>query len=1392
MRRILFEVPGVGFQVAGFSVALAIACVGALWLTAWRAKRERIDPEKVYDLGVWVITGGFIGARALFILTHPDTIRSFLDIFRVWQGGIVFYGCIIGGLIGSTIHWWRKPFPFLAMADAVAPSLAFGAAVGRVGCYLNGCCWGAISTLPWAVRFPRESFPWFRQVENGLLTPDSASSLPVHPTQLYSAFDGLLILTLLTAYFPRRKRDGEVMALLTVTYPLTRFLNEALRSDEPANMLGMTMSQAISVAIFLAGVAFWIALLRRPVGLYRDGVKEPTDFSTIPVPNSKGSSHRHSIARLLIPAITCIGLQGAATEATAQQADEEPVTIRAPKDWIVELFARDPMLANPVAFCLDEQGRIYVAEEYRFNRGTEENRTRPFLLDDDLQSKSVDDRLAMYKKYAERFDGGMSWFSKYSDQVRLLVDKDGDGKADHSSVFAEGFNAPLDGLAAGVIARDGDVYFTCIPNLWRLRDTDGDGKADIREVIQTGFGVNAGFLGHDLHGLVWGPDGKLYFSIGDRGFHFTNKERKTFHGPRTGAVFRCNPDGSEMQVVARGLRNPQELAFDHYGNLFAVDNNCDKGDASRLVYVVEGGDSGWNMAFQSMPSPYLTGPWHAEKMWHLAHEGQPAWLVPPIAHIGAGPSGFAAYPGVGLPARYDDHLFYCNFTTNGGVEAFEVKPKGAGFEMVDYHQVVTGVMATDVDFGYDGKMYLSDYGKLAWDGSNKAGRIYSVCEPKSRGVGRVRESETLFKEGFDKRSDDALIELLNHPDSRVRLRSQFALADRGKRIIAPLAKLARESSNIVARLHAVWCLAQLGRQNPEAYASLVTLVGDPDARLRGQTAKVLGDARLAKFSVALLPLLRDSDAQVRFHATMAIGKSRAPDVRKDVVAMLRENNERDPFLRHAGVMALILSGEGSPTKNPWFEHARDPSTAVRMAVVVACRKTIDPRIETFLEDPDPRVVTEAARAINDVPIESATNGLANFLTQTERLKRLSNEPLVRRVLSANLRMGGSDKAKALLEYALNPEHSEVLREEALWALEAWDKAPNRDRVNGFWRPYPKHDLSQLRVVVEQKSNELLALPKGSLQARGIMLISNTGAAVDDKAILARVVDTTRDTDVRIEALRLLAKRHDHLLGEAMNVALSSTVPRLRAEARAHLADVDPESAVELIHRLLDDPNTPPLERQRGLTTLASVKSPKADLVLADLVDRMSDGKVAPEIQLDLMEAAAIRRTPPVRRALGRLETKHGGDGPLARFQACLEGGDPERGRSLYTDNAQAQCVRCHKLNGNGGTTGPELGGVATRSRRPLLLQSLIDPDAEIANGFGTVQLALNDGRILSGLIRSEENGIVKLELSDGKTRLIPSGDIDERSHPRSAMPNMGTALSRRDIRDLVAFLATLK
>jgi phosphatidylglycerol:prolipoprotein diacylglycerol transferase len=274
MQQILFRVPGLGLPVFGFGLMLTLALFASLYLAEWRARREGLGDVPVDLLAIWLLVGGLIGARLFFIIEYWGSLKSFWDIFKIWEGGIVFYGCIIGGAIGVLLFRHRHPFPLRPMVDVIAPALAIGVAFGRLGCFLNGCCYGDLCHLPWAVTFPKESSPWIHQVKLGLIPEAAHRSLPVHPTQLYSSLDGLILLLLLTAFYPLRRRDGEVMALLMVTYPITRFLIEQLRSDEPAIVFGLTISQAISVGVFLGGLVFWAYLLRQPKGRYADAVMQ--------------------------------------------------------------------------------------------------------------------------------------------------------------------------------------------------------------------------------------------------------------------------------------------------------------------------------------------------------------------------------------------------------------------------------------------------------------------------------------------------------------------------------------------------------------------------------------------------------------------------------------------------------------------------------------------------------------------------------------------------------------------------------------------------------------------------------------------------------------------------------------------------------------------------------------------------------------------------------------------------------------------------------------------------------------------------------------------------------------------------------------------------------------
>src|SRR3954470_25034612 len=526
----------------------------------------------------------------------------------------------------------------------------------------------------------------------------------------------------------------------------------------------------------------------------------------------------------------------------AQASDEGEKALkrfRIPKGFKVELFAAEPLLANPVCFTIDEKGRFYVAETFRLHAGVTDIRGHMAWLDTELASQSVEQRVAYMKKFEGPKIGD---YTKETDRVRLIEDTDGDGKADKATVFSEGYSGIADGIGAGLLARKGDVYFANIPNLWMLRDNNGDGKADVKKSLSYGYGVRVGFLGHDLHGLRIGPDGKLYFSIGDRGAHVQLPNGKVVENLETGAIYRCKLDGSDLEIYASGVRNPQELVFDQYGNLWTGDNNSDGGDPARWVYVVEGGDSGWRIGWQFITSPNARGPWLAERMCYPQFEGQAAYIVPPIALIANGPSGLAYNPGIGMPDRYKEHFFLCDFrgSTGSGIHSFAVKPKGAGFEMVDRSEFIWDVLVTDGDFGYDGCFYLTDWVN-GWNKTGK-GRIYRVYDPEAIKSPAVAETKKIMAEGFSKRSNKELATLLGHPDMRVRQEAQFALVDREGKAFRILADAAAKNDNQLTRLHGIWGMGQIAESKAGSAAmalkALLVLLNDADAEVRAQAAKV--------------------------------------------------------------------------------------------------------------------------------------------------------------------------------------------------------------------------------------------------------------------------------------------------------------------------------------------------------------------------------------------------------------------------------------------------------------------------------------------------------------------------------------------------------------------------
>jgi quinoprotein glucose dehydrogenase len=1074
--------------------------------------------------------------------------------------------------------------------------------------------------------------------------------------------------------------------------------------------------------------------------------------------------------------------------AASDEGERAIKSMQLPQGFRAEVFAAEPHLANPVAFDIDNQNRFWVAETFRLHAGVTDIRGKTTWLDEDLASRSVSDRIAMMQRHEGT---GFSSYEQHADRVKLILDTDGDGKADTSTVFADGFGTAAEGIGAGVLSRNGKVYYTDIPNLWMLEDTNNDGVADRRTSLHYGFGVRVGFLGHDLHGLIMGPDGRLYFSIGDRGSNVETADGRHVGFPDTGCVFRCEPDGSNLEVFAYGLRNPQELAFDQYGNLFTGDNNSDGGDRARIVYLVEGGDSGWRVGFQFLERPNARGPWNSEKMWYPQNETQPEFLVPPVANLADGPSGFAYYPGTGLPDAYQEHFFLCDFhgARNSGIFSFNLQPTGAGFHLVQSEKFLWQALPTDVAFGPEGGIYFSDWVQ-GWEMTGK-GRIYHVLDPEVSRQPIVAETKRLLMDGLKQRSNSDLAKLLAHVDMRVREEAQFELVHRAKQDV--LAKVARAHASQLARLHAIWGLGQLARiagpeQKLELAKVLFPLAADKDGEIRAQLARLICDTPLPGARDQVLRLLADSSPRVRLLAGIAAGKMKNPEFLPAVFTLLADNNDQDPYIRHAGAFALA----GIQDMHALNAAVTNASPAIRMAALIAMRRLERVEIARFLQDSDPRIVLEAARAINDVPISGAMRDLA-LLASSPAFTQMRPE-LQRRIVNANFRYGTAGTARALTQIAANDGAPDRFRAEALRDLANWEHPSGRDQITGLWRPAEGARPSDIAAeAVEPQLAKLIQSAPDSVRSAAAI----TAAALRINSVADALLASVRSSgapSARVEALRALATLHDSRLAEALQSAQADPAEELRREALKHQSEFRPADAIAQIETVLQNGTIG--EKQTALGTLGSMTNKEADEILATWLNKLADGQVPKELQLDVLDAAEKRKSVTIKAKLQSWNASIPKNDPLAPFRVSLYGGNAQDGKKIFFERAEAACVRCHKIVGQGsegGEVGPELTHVGSTKPREYILESIIFPNKQIAQGFDSLLVTTKDGTSYAGVVKADtadevilnspEDGIVKLKKSN----------ITSRERGLSAMPEgMVTLLSKHDLRDLVEFLSSCK
>ena len=1069
-------------------------------------------------------------------------------------------------------------------------------------------------------------------------------------------------------------------------------------------------------------------------------------------------------------------------------------------------------VTSPTALCFDEKGNIYLSETHRFRFGVEDDRDNLFWYLDDLAAQTVDDRRKLHEKWKEKKP--IAKLTEKSEIVRLLQDKDGDGSFETSKVFADGFNDVLDGTAAGVFALEGTVYLASIPKIWALRDDNGDGVADQKNVIQDGFGVRISLSGHDLNGFALGPDGMIYGTIGDRALSFTTKEGKKYHYPNEGAAFRFEPDGSHFELIHTGLRNPKELAFDAAGNAISVDNNSDQGDKARVVYIVPGGDSGWQMEHQAMHTFYKQigldqhpiNRWMAERMWEPQNDEQPAFIVPAMANLTSGPSGLTYHPGAGFLESEVGRFLICDYrgaSAGSGIYSFSVAPEGAGMELVDSREFNWGVAATDVEYSYDGKLVVADY-MGGWT-SHQNGRIYSLDAGKNTyKAAEAAQTAKLHAAGFDKLSTAELKALLAHPDMRVRLRSQIELT----RSAAGFALLQQglQSKNPLERLHSIWGVGIVARRGIAARPSadgfanipdttqikiavklLTDLLKDADAEIRVQALKCLADVPTTELiNDTISHRLADDSPRVRFYAAIVVARAKLLIMPSLLMDMIEQNADKDPFLRHAGAYALAetMNEDGFLALN------NHPNTSVRLATVVALRRLKSELLADYVEDEDPGVSDEAIRAIHDLMLEKSRPHVAALLDQRDGVKR--SEMMWRRLLHSAFRIGGPTNAKRLLAAAADTNLADPVREEAIRLLALWPKPFPVDQSIGFWAPLPERQAEEIKPILSEGLPSLIRAG-GATLAQALSLVEKYQLTLDGlaPADLQLLVENTKlSGDARAKAVELYAAAKsadaDAMLAQwATDQDATLALAALRA-----IASRNPAAALPALSKAITSPDV--ALTQGAWSLLAKIPGDDAAALITTRLSKLTQQKGIAPFAIELLEAAKTRPEASVKAALSTWEKSLPTDDPVAAWAIALEGGNAARGEQIYLSHP-AECMRCHRAGDGheaGGEAGPNLAGLGQLHDNRYLLEAMINPGAKVAPGFGIVSVTLKNDKSIGGIMLAENPDHIDIDVGETISR-VKRADIKQMSPPISAMPPMTGLLKPQEARDLVAWLKTL-
>jgi putative membrane-bound dehydrogenase-like protein len=956
----------------------------------------------------------------------------------------------------------------------------------------------------------------------------------------------------------------------------------------------------------------------------------------------------------------------------------------------VQLMATEPMLKNPTNIDVDEKGRIWVIEAYNYRPGINGNPT-----------------------------------NAQGDRIVILEDRNGDAIVDDAKVFYQGpeLNAPL-----GIAVLGRKVIVAQSPYIWAFYDDDGDDKADRKEIMFQG--ISGEQHDHGAHAFTFGPDGKLYFNLGNEGKTLKDKNGKTVLdqdgdeiGPakyKQGMVFRCDPDGSNVECLGDNFRNPFEVAVDSYGTLWQSDNDDDGNKGTRINYVMPYGNYGY--------SSEITGAsWSATRAnmedsiplrhWHLNDPGS----VPNMLQTGAGsPTGILVYEGKLLPEAFQHQLIHADAGPNV-VRAYRVKNQGAGYS-ANIINILKGEQdkwfrPADVCIAPDGSLIVADWydpgvgGHQA--GDQTKGRIYRVA-PASAAAYKIPSMNLSTPAGA--------VQALQNPNLAVRFHAYHALQQFGKKSVGPLEQLWKSGSDPAMRARAFWALITLPDAKADKYIKQAQKENNPDLRILA----LRGVKRLKGDLIPVVEAMKnDPDPMVRRECVIALHHQKSAEAPKLWAALASKHDGQDRW---------YLEALGIGADAQWDSY---------FAAYV-----------NLVKDP---LKTQAGR---DIVWRARTDAAIPYLYSLATDGSQSLQSRLRYFRAFDFNAGAAANAALLKVIEDNRQNDIALNKVALYSL-------NSQAVNGS--PAAQKALRQVLDDVYGTQQYLDLVGRFEVKA--------------ENARLVEMAISKNGNDLSTSACRLLmSSGGSDLIWKEIN---GQDATRAKGVLNA-MARVGSTSSVDILQKTAFT-NTYAEEIRKYAANRIGKSGEGERRVLKIL----KAGEVPPPMIPDVVASVSGAWRESVRTEAKSYLPKTEVAAEAVKGVPTLEElnalkPDVVKGKAVYA----ISCAVCHKMDKDGYEFGPKLTDIGSKYGKDGLLKSIVSPSDGISFGYEGWHIKMKDGSELMGIIASKTNAEIEVRMPGGLVQKVKASSVKSMEQMKmSMMPTGLTAgMSTQDLANLLGYL----